>query len=180
MKKISVVIPCYNESSGIHILYNSLKDVFSKFDSKYDFEIVFVNDGSTDNTIDILRTFHDQDKKVKVIDLSRNFGHQLALTAGLDFASGDAVVTMDADMQDPPELILDMIKKWEDGYDIVYAQRINRDVDSSFKRVTANLFYRFLNLISYVKTPNDTADFRLIDKKVLDEIKKIREHNRYI
>lgn len=146
----------------------------------YPYELVFVNDGSRDRTLEILEGFAAKDKRVKVISFSRNFGHQLAVTAGIDKARGSAVVIIDADLQDPPELILDMLRLWEQGYDVVYARRKKRKGESFFKLVTAKLFYRVLDKLSDVRIPLDTGDFRLIDARVADELRKMRERNRFL
>lgn len=146
----------------------------------YPYELVFVNDGSRDRTLEILEGFAAKDKRVKVISFSRNFGHQLAVTAGIDKARGSAVVIIDADLQDPPELIPDMLRLWEQGYDVVYARRKKRKGESFFKLVTAKLFYRVLDKLSDVRIPLDTGDFRLIDARVADELRKMRERNRFL
>lgn len=146
----------------------------------YPYELVFVNDGSRDRTLEILERFAAKDKRVKVISFSRNFGHQLAVTAGIDKARGSAVVIIDADLQDPPELIPDMLRLWEQGYDVVYARRKKRKGESFFKLVTAKLFYRVLDKLSDVRIPLDTGDFRLIDARVADELRKMRERNRFL
>lgn len=179
MKRISVVVPMYNEEEVATICYDRLTQVLVKLD-KYDYEIVFVNDGSKDKTFEILEVIAKKDKNVKIISFSRNFGHQAAVTAGMRQAMGDVVVIIDADMQDPPEVIPDMLKHWEDGNDVVYAVRKARSGETKFKLFTAKAFYRLLNKMSEVSIPMDTGDFRLIDKKVVDVIGSLPEHNKFL
>ncbi|TDT50819.1 glycosyltransferase family 2 protein [Fonticella tunisiensis] len=177
-KMISIVVPMYFEELVAEECYRRLTEVARKNDLNY--EIIFVNDGSTDRTLEILESIAKVDNHVKVISFSRNFGHQIAITAGMDKAIGDAVVIIDADLQDPPELIPDMIKLWEEGYDVVYAKRKKREGESWFKLATAKAFYRVLDRMSSVKIPVDTGDFRLIDRKVVEALRKMREHNRFV
>ena len=179
MKKISVVVPMYNEQEVATICYDRLTQVLTKLD-KYDYEIIFINDGSKDNTLDILEVIAKKDKNVKIISFSRNFGHQAAVTAGMRQALGDAVVIIDADMQDPPEVIPDMFKEWENGNDVVYAVRKSRSGETKFKLFTAKAFYKLLNKMSDVRIPLDTGDFRLIDRKVVDVIGAMPEHNKFL
>lgn len=154
---------------------NSLLDK----NKKYVYEIIFINDGSKDSSLQMLVDIQKKDPRVKVLDFSRNFGHQIAVTAGLDFASGDAVIIMDSDMQDPPKVSFELLEKWEDGFDVVYAQRKSRK-DTFFKRFTADLFYRTLQKLADIDIPRNTGDFRLVDRKVVDEMKKFKEHNRFL
>jgi glycosyltransferase involved in cell wall biosynthesis len=175
---ITVVIPCYNEEESILQACTELISVMNNHDEE--FELIFVDDGSKDNTLQILSQLQTQHSYIRILSFSRNFGHQLAVTAGIDHARGDAVVLIDADLQDPPELILEMIKKWKQGYQVVYGQRIHRRGETYFKRSTARLFYRLLNRLSEVPIPLDTGDFRLMDRKVVNELKKMREHHRFI
>lgn len=172
------MIPIYNEEENIHVLYKELKSILCDIEDLYAHELIFINDGSKDASWPILKTLAKSDAGVRAVSFSRNFGHQMALTAGYDLAGGDVIITMDADMQDPPKLILDMIKKWEEGYEIVYARRIDRK-DSFLKKLTAKLYYKFLDLISDVKIPRNVGDFRLIDKKVLKTLNACREKARY-
>ena len=174
----SVVIPAYNEEEVISETYKRLKDVMDSSGETY--ELIFVNDGSRDKTLQILREFAKTDKNVKVIDFARNFGHQLAITAGMDYSVGKAVVVIDADLQDPPEVILEMLAKWKEGYEVVYGKRLKREGDSFFKKFTAKVFYRTLNRLTDIEIPVDTGDFRLIDRKVCDALKKVNERNRYM
>jgi len=179
MKIVSLVIPAYCEEQVIEECYKRVKSVVCSL-SGYDHELIFVDDGSTDNTLLLLRDLATRDEKLKILTLSRNFGHQLAITSGLDRAGGDAVVVMDADLQDPPELIPKMLEKWEEGYKVVYAKRIARKEEGRFKRWSASLFYWLLNKIADVEIQRNTGDFRLIDERVVREIRKIREKNRFV
>lgn len=179
--KYSVVVPAYNEESLIEESYRRLKKVMDSINEPY--ELIFVNDGSFDRTLEILMRICENDKNVKLISFSRNFGHQTAITAGMDNAKGDAVIVIDADLQDPPEVILKMIEKWKEGYDVVYGRRAQRNGESFFKLFTAKAFYRLLKGLTNVDIPVDTGDFRLIDRKVCDvmnSMKSIKEKNRYI
>lgn len=174
---ISFVFPIYNEEGNIALLHETMNRVTR--DLAEDVEYIFVNDGSRDASLSLLRDLASKDDRVTVVDLARNYGHQLAVTAGLDHARGDAVVIMDSDMQDPPEVALELIEKWREGYDVVYAQRRTRD-DTAFKKATADGFYRVLNALSDIEIPRNTGDFRLISRKVADHIGKYREHNRFL
>lgn len=143
-------------------------------------KLFFINDGSTDNSLKIMKQLQTHDKRIKIIDFSRNFGHQIAITAGIDFTSGDAVITIDADLQDPPEVIPDLIKKWKEGYEVIYGIREKRKGENFFKKITALIFYRLINKMTMINMPPDSGDFRLIDKKVVNNLKNIRENNRYV
>lgn len=179
MKKlISYVFPIYNESGNIALLYKTM-DALLRSNTKYNYELVFINDGSRDDSLKQLVELQKKDKRITVIDFSRNFGHQIAVTAGLDQAKGDAVIIMDSDMQDPPKVSFELIKKWEEGFDVVYAQRRTRK-DTFFKKFTADMFYRTLQKLADIDIPRNTGDFRLIDRKVVDELSKFREHNRFL
>lgn len=175
---ITVIIPMYYEEEVAAECYRRIKDVMIKGNLRH--ELIFVNDGSKDRTIDILKSILKRDSNIKIIDFSRNFGHQTAVTAGIFHSSGDAVIIIDADLQDPPELILDMIRKWEQGFDVVYAKRKKREGETWFKLITAKYFYRFLSYMSDVKIPTDTGDFRLIDRKVVESFKSMPERNRFV
>ena len=180
MKKISVVIPMYYEEQVAEECYERVSKVLYDLRDSYDYEILFINDGSKDNTLSILENIAKEDSKIKVISFSRNFGHQAAVTAGLKFVTGDCVVIIDADLQDPPELIPDMVKEWEKGYDVIYGKRKKRDGESVFKLLTAKAFYQTLNKLSDIEIPKDTGDFRLADRKVIDVINSLPEHNKFL
>ena len=178
-KLISIVVPLYNEEEVIDELYTNLNAVLEN--SHYNFEIILVNDGSQDTTLDKAKALSRREtQKIRLISFSRNFGHQIAITAGIDKAHGDAVVIIDADLQDPPEVILDMIKKWEEGFHVVYGRREKREGEGFMKRFTAALFYRLLGKMTPVEIPADTGDFRLMDRKVVDQLKNMREHSRFV
>ena len=179
MKKISLVIPMYYEEQVAEECYRRTRNVLKSIE-EYDYEIIFINDGSKDKTLEILETIAKEDNKVKVISFSRNFGHQSAVTAGLKYATGDAIIIIDADLQDPPELIPDMLKYWENGYDVIYGKRKKREGESAFKLLTAKVFYETLNKLSDVEIPKDTGDFRLVDKKVVDVVNNLPEHNKFL
>lgn len=179
MKKISVVIPMYYEEDVANECYNRTKKVLNGLEN-YDHEIIFVNDGSKDKTLPILKEIATKDEKAKVISFSRNFGHQAAVTAGLKFVTGDCILIIDSDMQDPPELLVDMLKLWEDGNEVIYAKRKTRKGESKFKLMTAKMFYKVLNNLSDVEIPKDTGDFRLVDRKVVDVINSMPEHNKFL
>ena len=179
MKKISMVIPMYYEEDVAEECYNRMTEVLKKI-ANYEYEIIFINDGSKDKTLEILEGIAEKDKKVKVISFARNFGHQCAVTAGLKYVTGDAIVIIDADLQDPPELIPEMLKLWEDGNEVIYGKRKTRDGESIFKLFTAKMFYKTLNALSDVEIPKDTGDFRLVDRKVVDVINSLPEHNKFL
>ena len=179
MKKISVVIPMYYEEEVAQECYNRMSTVLKGIEG-YEYEIVFVNDGSKDKTLEILEGIAEKDKNVKVLSFARNFGHQCAVTAGLQYVTGDAIVIIDADLQDPPELIPDMLKLWEDGNEVIYGKRKTREGESKFKLLTAKMFYKTLNALSDVEIPKDTGDFRLVDRQVVDVINSLPEHNKFL
>lgn len=178
MKKISFVLPVYNESENLIFFYRQLTKTLTK-KIGYEFEYIFVNDGSTDDSLDKLRVLQSKNIDIVVIDFSRNFGHQMAVTAGLDFAKGDAVIIMDTDLQDPPIVCIELLKKWELGFQVVYAKRRSRK-DPLIKRSTAYIFYKLLNRLSDIDIPSNTGDFRLLDKKVVAELRKFKERDRFI
>ncbi len=180
MKKVSVVIPMYYEEDVANLCYERVSAVLEELKKKYDYEIIFVNDGSKDKTLSILKEIASQNEKVKIVSFSRNFGHQAAVTAGIKEVSGDAIVIMDADLQDPPELIPDMLKLWEDGSEVIYGKRNTRNGESAFKLLTAKMFYSFLNAMSEVEIPKNTGDFRLVDRSVIDVINNLPEHNKFL
>ncbi len=174
----SVVVPVYNEELVVKETYKRLKSVMDTIGKPY--ELIFVNDGSRDKTAQMVHSICDVDRNVKLIDFSRNFGHQLAITAGMDYSTGASIVVIDADLQDPPEIIPEMIHKWSEGYDVVFGKRLKRKGETLFKKITAKLFYRFLKSMTDVDIPVDAGDFRLIDRKVCDALKSVNEKNRYI
>lgn len=178
-KTVSIVVPCYNEAEVIDYTMTALI-AFTRSIPHYTFELIFVNDGSADSTEEKLLAASDTDENIRVISFSRNFGHQIAVTAGIDASVGDAVVLIDADLQDPPEVIGQMIEKWEDGYDVVYGTRRSRDGETLFKKTSAKLFYRLLNRLSEVPIPLDTGDFRLMDRQVVDQLVAMPEKSRFI
>ena len=180
MKKISLVIPMYYEEKVANKCYEKVSNVLKSLEDKYDHEIIFVNDGSKDKTLDILEEIAKKDTKVKIISFSRNFGHQAAVTAGLKEVTGDALVIIDADLQDPPELIPEMLELWEQGNEVIYGKRKTRKGESAFKLLTAKMFYKTLNALSDVEIPKDTGDFRLVDRKVVDVVNNLPEHNKFL
>ncbi|MEY2984577.1 MAG: hypothetical protein RLZZ568_1194 [Cyanobacteriota bacterium] len=173
----SLIIPIYNEEDNIPLLYQRVKAVM---DGLGHCELIFINDGSGDRSLPLIRNLQAQDQRVCYLSFARNFGHQIAVTAGLNFARGKAVIILDADLQDPPELLPQLIKKWEQGYHVVYAQRTKRRQEGWFKRLTAYLFYRLLQRLADVKIPADTGDFCLMDRQVVDLLNTMPERNRYI
>ncbi len=176
--EISVIIPVYNEEDNIHMLHKRLSEVMQQLEVSY--ELVFVNDGSQDNSIALIKALSKQHPEVRYIDFSRNFGHQIAVTAGLDKTSGNAVVIIDADLQDPPELIIEMYQKMQEGYQVVYAKRKKRSGESWFKLWTAKVFYRLLSRITSISIPVDTGDFRIMDQKIVEILREMPEKNKYL
>jgi dolichol-phosphate mannosyltransferase len=175
---ISYVLPVYNEQDNIERLHQVLTETVAAR-PQFDYEFVYVNDGSRDSSLARLLDLQSTDDRMRVVDFSRNFGHQMAVTAGLDFADGDAVIIMDTDLQDPPAASLEMIDRWVEGFDVVYAQRRSRK-DGLFKRMTAAAFYRTLRYLAEIDIPRDTGDFRLVNRAVVEAIKAMREQNRFI
>ncbi len=175
---ISIIIPVYNEEKNIQLLYERLTSVMQKMGVVYEF--VFVNDGSRDRSIDLIKQLSKNHAEVKYIDFSRNFGHQIAVSAGLDGAVGNAVVIIDADLQDPPELIAEMYAKMKSGYEVVYAKRRRRKGENFMKLITAKLFYRILSRITTISIPLDTGDFRIIDRKVVDVLNSMPEKHKFL
>ena len=174
----SLVIPIYNEEENITEMYRQLHHVMEQLDD--DAELILIDDGSRDRSLNMMRELHHHDHRVHYLSLARNFGHQIAVTAGLNFVQGKCIIVMDADLQDPPELILSMIDKWHQGYQVVYAQRLSRQQESLLKRLTAYLFYRILRRLAKVDIPVDTGDFCLMDRQVVDILNAMPERNRYI
>ncbi len=175
---LSVIIPIYNEQGNIPALYNRLKDSVSQISDNY--ELIFVNDGSKDYSLIELVKLAQIDRHVFYVNFSRNFGHQIAVSAGLDYCRGNAVVIIDGDLQDPPELIPDLYAKYKEGYEVVYAKRAQREGESIFKKITAKFFYRLLKKLTSIDIPLDTGDFRLIDKKIVDYLKLMPEQNKFL
>ena len=173
----SIVAPIYNEIDNLPELYRRVKEVMDS--SGEPWELILVDDGSTDGSSDKIRELAQKDKTVRPVIFARNFGHQVAITAGWDYARGDAVVIIDADLQDPPETILELAKKWKEGYEVVYAVRREREGESWFKKFTASMFYRIIYSITDVKIPVDTGDFRLMDRKVVNVLKQMKERHRF-
>jgi glycosyltransferase involved in cell wall biosynthesis len=178
-KLISIVVPCYNEQEVIDITLGRLMSLCDS-QPKYDFEVICVDDGSRDKTYGLLCAAAETNPRLRIIKFARNFGHQIAVTAGIDAAAGDAVVLIDADLQDPPEVVVQMIEKWEDGFDVVYGVRASRAGETAFKLVTARGFYRLLNKLSEVAIPLDTGDFRLMSRAVVDVLKSMPERHRFV
>jgi len=176
--RYSIVVPVYNEELVLETCYSRLTAVMEK--TGEDYELIFVDDGSRDKTAAMVSCLCEKDSHVRMLSFSRNFGHQTAITAGMDAAAGQAVVVIDADLQDPPEVILDMIKKWQEGYDVVYGRRLLRKGETVFKKLTAKVFYRLLRSMTSIEIPVDTGDFRLIDRKVCDVMCSLSEKNRYV
>lgn len=177
-KAITILIPAYNEEQVLDTLYTRLKKLADSA-PHYDFEFLFVNDGSRDQTLEIIQSFAQADTRISYINLSRNFGKEIAMIAGIDHVKSDALVIIDADLQDPPELIPEMIKYWEEGYDDVYARRSSRKGESWFKKLTSTAFYRVLQHTTHIEIQRDTGDFRLLDRRCIDAIKQLRENQRY-
>src|SRR2546423_7335525 len=176
---LSVVVPCYNEEAVILETHRRLSEVLSGM-KNLDWEILYVDDGSSDRTPELLGQVQRAEERVRFIRLSRNFGHQIAFSAGLDYAHGEAVVVIDADLQDPPEVIPEMVERWRDGYHVVYGARTCREGETTFKLWTAKIFYRLLNRLSNLKMPVDVGDFRLMDRKVVDALRAMPERDRFL
>ncbi|MCU0513059.1 MAG: glycosyltransferase family 2 protein [Anaerolineae bacterium] len=174
----SIVAPVYNEAKTLPLFYERVRDSLNSTGETW--ELVMVNDGSRDESLPVMLSLAQTDARVKVVNFARNFGHQVAVTAGIDYATGSAVVLIDSDLQDPPEVILDLIVQWKAGFDVVYAVRTKREGETWFKRTTAKAFYRFIYQITEVNIPLDTGDFRLMDEKVVRVLRQMREHNRFI
>lgn len=176
--EISIIVPCYNEEQGLEILFERLLRILDRLSLSY--EVICVDDGSRDQTLEYLIDYHNRYPEIKVISLSRNFGKDIALTAGLENAQGKAIIPIDADLQDPPELIEQLVAKWREGYDVVSGKRRSRQGESWVKKTTANAFYRIISRISSVPIPRDTGDFRLLDRRVVEAIKTMPERTRFM
>lgn len=177
MKKISIIIPAYNEEESLILLYGRLNKLMETMNN-YEFEVLFINDGSKDKTIEIIKKLRSNDERINYVDFSRNFGKEIAMIAGLDYATGDCVVFMDADLQDPPELIPELVKYWEEGYDDVYAKRNSRKGETFLKKFTSKMYYKVLQKLTNVEIQKDTGDFRLLDRRCVNALKKLRESQR--
>lgn len=177
MKKVTIIVPAYNEEESLPFLYERLEKLMDA-NKNYEFEILFVNDGSKDKTIDLIKEYREKDKRINYVDFARNFGKEIAMIAGLDYATGDCVIFIDADLQDPPELIPEMIKYWEEGYDDVYAQRKSRKGETWLKKFTSKMYYRVLQSLTKVPIQKDTGDFRLLDRRCVNALRKMRETGR--
>jgi dolichol-phosphate mannosyltransferase len=179
MQLISIIVPCFNEQEVINASYQRLTEVLKSLNNK-SYELIFIDDGSSDKTYELLTKIQNADEHVRLLKFSRNFGHQIAVSAGLDYAKGDAAIIIDADLQDPPEIIPEMIAKWEQGFEVVYGKRAKRQGETKFKLLTAKLFYRILTKLTDTPIPPDTGDFRLIDRKVVEALKRMPEKDRFI
>ena len=177
MKKISIIIPAYNEEESLPMLRDRIEKLMDSM-KNYEFEILFVNDGSKDRTIEIIKKMREEDTRFNYVDFSRNFGKEIAMIAGLDYATGDCVIFMDADLQDPPELIPELVKYWEQGYDDVYAKRRSRKGETWLKKFTSKMYYKVLQKTTRIEIQKDTGDFRLLDRRCVNALKKLRESER--
>lgn len=177
-KLVSILVPAYNEEEVLNMLYERLKKIINS-NIKYNFEILFINDGSKDNTLEIIKELRSKDSNVCYLNLSRNFGKETAMIAGLDYVKGDCVIIIDADLQDPPELIPEMLKFWEEGYDDVYAKRKSRKGETFLKKFTSKMYYKTLQSVTNIEIQKDTGDFRLLDRRCIEALKSLRESERY-
>ena len=177
-KLVTILVPAYNEQDVLNMLYERLKNIMDNL-SKYDFEVLFINDGSKDNTLNIMKDLRKIDSRICYLNLSRNYGKETAMIAGLDYAKGDCVIIIDADLQDPPELIPQMLTYWEEGYDDVYAKRKSRKGESFLKKFTSKMYYKMLQSVTNIEIQKDTGDFRLLDRRCVEALKSIRESQRY-
>ena len=177
MKKISIIIPTYNEEESLPFLKEKLDKIMNEM-GNYEFEILFVNDGSKDKSLEIIKGYRNEDERYCYLDFSRNFGQEVAMAAGLDYVTGDCAIFMDADLQDPPELIPEMVKYWEEGYDDVYARRKKRTGESFLKKFTSKMYYRVLQEMTNVEIQKDTGNYRLIDRRCINALKKMKESER--
>ena len=177
-KLVSILVPAYNEEEVLNMLYERLKKIIDS-NTKYNFEILFINDGSKDNTLIIIKELRNKDSNVCYLNLSRNFGKEIAMIAGLDYVKGDCVIIIDADLQDPPELIPQMLNFWEEGYDDVYAKRRSRKGETFLKKFTSKMYYKTLQSVTNIEIQKDTGDFRLLDRRCIEALKSLRESERY-
>ena len=177
MKKITIIVPSYNEEEALPYLYERLNTLMNNL-NQYEFEVLFVNDGSKDKTLELIKEMREKDNRISYVNFSRNFGKETAMIAGLDYATGDAVIFIDADLQDPPEVIPELIKYWEEGYDDVYARRNSRKGETFLKKFTSKMYYKVLQSLTRVEIQKDTGDFRLLDRRCVNALKKMRETQR--
>ena len=177
MKKITIIVPSYNEEEALPYLYERLNTMMNNL-NQYEFEVLFINDGSKDKTLELIKEMRNKDNRISYVNFSRNFGKETAMIAGLDYATGDAVIFIDADLQDPPELIPELIKYWEEGYDDVYARRSSRKGETFLKKFTSKMYYKVLQSLTRVEIQKDTGDFRLLDRRCVNALKKMRETQR--
>ena len=177
MKKVTIIVPAYNEEESLPFLKERLNELINKI-TKYEFEIIFINDGSKDKTLDIIKNWRKEDNRINYVDFSRNFGKEIAMIAGLDYATGDCAIFMDADLQDPPELIPELLKWWEEGYDDVYARRKSRKGETWLKKFTSKMYYKVLQSLTKVEIQKDTGDFRLLDRRCINALRMMRESQR--
>lgn len=177
-KLVTILVPAYNEEEVLHLLYHRLKNIMDT-NTNYNFEILFVNDGSKDNTLNTIQKLRKNDKRICYVNLSRNYGKETAMMAGFDYSKGDCIIILDADLQDPPELIPQMLEYWEQGYDDVYARRRSRKGETFFKKFTSKMYYSILQLVTKIEIQKDTGDFRLLDRRCVEALKQIRESQRY-
>lgn len=177
MKKISIIVPVYNEEESLPFLHEKLNEIMGQM-IDYDFEILFVNDGSKDRSLEIIKSFREKDERYNYVDFSRNFGQEIAMAAGIDYATGDCAIFMDADLQDPPELIPELVKHWEEGYDDVYARRRTRTGEGFLKKFTSKMYYKVLQKMTNVEIQKDTGNYRLIDRRCINALKKMKESER--
>lgn len=179
-RKISLVSPFYNEEKGVEAFFNRINEVFEPLADRYDLEVIAINDGSRDQTYEELIKAKAKNQYLTIVDLSRNFGKEAAISAGLDFATGDAVIPIDSDLQHPPEVVIELIEKWEEGAEVVLAKRVDRETDRAIQKLSANYFYKFHNRISDIDIPADVGDFRLMDRKVVEALKTLPETRRFM
>ena len=177
MKKVTILIPAYNEEESLPYLYERLEELINSI-KNYEFEILFINDGSKDKTLELIKKYRNKDSRISYVNFSRNFGKEIAMLAGFDYAKGDCVIIMDADLQDPPELIPELLKYWEQGYDDVYAQRRSRKSETFLKKFTSKMYYRVLQQLTKVEIQKDTGDFRLLDRRCVNALREMRETSR--
>ncbi len=177
MKKVTILIPAYNEEESLPYLYERLEELINSI-KNYEFEILFINDGSKDKTLELIKKYRNKDSRISYVNFSRNFGKEIAMLAGFDYAKGDCVIIMDADLQDPPELIPELLKYWEQGYDDVYAQRRSRKGETFLKKFTSKMYYRVLQQLTKVEIQKDTGDFRLLDRRCVNALREMRETSR--